>query len=151
MDQTSWKSLWYSIKRHSILKIGITRQHTGLIPDRPFSSHFILKPNSTTTGSRTNIISDCIKAISFFMSFLLISTISQTEPTFYFTPNNSLSRLRPLYNQTYAINSINLQTKFNRYMKISIGLLTISKTLIRFLLLSITQKNSHNLISCIKI
>ena len=51
--------------------------------------------------------------------------------------------------KTYAINSINLHTEFNMHAKINIGLATISQLLVRSLLSS-TQKNSHNLISCIR-
>lgn len=54
-----------------------------------------------------------------------------------------------LYYKTYVINSINLYIEFNMYMKINTDLATISQLLV-WSLLTITQKNSHNLVSSIR-
>lgn len=63
----------------------------------------------------------------------------------YHFPKSSL-----LYYKIYAINKINLYTEFNIYTKINKSLTTISQLLVRSLLSS-TQKNSHNLISCTRL
>lgn len=62
---------------------------------------------------------------------------------------NHLLKSSNFYHKTYKINNINLHTELNIEMKINISAITINRPLL-FLPFGNTQRNPHNLISCIK-